>query len=125
MKRITIIVVDDSLVSRLLPSFILRPYGTLVQVLECETGAKALRMMESHHVTHVLLDISMPSMDGIKVAQKIRADSRYATVQLIAYTADALVTDSSYLRSMGFDDVLFKPSRREDLLNVLGILPGT
>ncbi len=122
MKKITIIVVDDNLVSRLLPSFILRPYGMVAQVLESETGVDALRLIETHHVTHVLLDISMPKMDGVRVAQKIRSDSRYASVRLIAYTADALVADPSYLRSIGFDDVLIKPLRRDDLLHALGIL---
>lgn len=121
MKKITMIVVDDNLVSRLLPSFILRPYAMIAQVLECGTGVEALNMMKIHQVTHVLLDISMPKMDGVKVAQIIRSDSKYASVCLIAYTADALVVDSSNLRSIGFDDVLIKPLKRDDLLNALKI----
>ena len=122
MKKMTIIVVDDNLVSRLLPSFILRPYGMVVQVLECETGADALRMIEMHHVTHVLLDISMPNMDGVKVATKVRSDLKHSSVRLIAYTADALAADVPYLKSIGFNDVLFKPLRSSELLEALGIL---
>ena len=57
MKKMMIVVVDDNLVSRLLPSFILRPLSTIVQVIECETGADALHLIGFHPVTHVLLDI--------------------------------------------------------------------
>lgn len=122
MKRLMVIVVDDNLVSRLLPSFILRPFGMHVQVLECDCGVDALRLLEIHQVTHVLLDISMPDMDGVNVAKKIREISKNSQVQLIAYTADALLSDLTYLKSAGFDDVLLKPLKSADLLHALEIL---
>lgn len=122
MKKIMVVVVDDNLVSRLLPSFILRPFGTYVQVLECESGADALRLIEIHQITHLLLDISMPEMDGVKVVKKIRSASRYSEICLIAYTADALAKDVKYLKSVGFDDVLLKPLKSAELLHALGIL---
>lgn len=121
MKKMMVIVVDDNLVSRLLPSFILRPFATHVQVLECEGGADALRLIEIHPITHVLLDLSMPAMDGMKVAQKIRAISKSSEIRLIAYTANALDTDAAYFKSQGFDAVLYKPVRSADLLQVLEI----
>lgn len=122
MKKIMVIVVDDNLVSRLLPSFILRPYGMFVQVLECECGIDAFRLIQTHQITHMLLDISMPEMDGVKVAQQIRSVSSNSNVRLIAYTANALPADVSHLKSMGFDDVLLKPLKSADLLNALDIL---
>lgn len=122
MKKIMVIVVDDNLVSRLLPSFILRPFGTMVQVLECECGADALHLIGVHQVTHVLLDISMPVMDGVNVAQQIRSLSKYAEIRLIAYTANAQVADVAYLKSLGFDDVLLKPIKSAELLRALDIL---
>ncbi len=125
MKKVTVIVVDDNLVSRLLPSFILRPYGSAVQVLECETGLDALRLIEIHQVTHVLLDISMPEMDGSKVAQKIREVSKYSDIRLIAYTADVLACDVTFLHAVGFDGVLLKPLRSSDLLLALGIFDSS
>jgi CheY-like chemotaxis protein len=122
MKKIMVIVVDDNLVSRLLPSFILRPFCTFVQVLECECGADALRLIEIHQVTHVLLDISMPVMGGVNVALKIRSISTYAAIRLIAYTANSLAADLAYLQSVGFDDVLLKPMKSAELLRALDIL---
>jgi CheY-like chemotaxis protein len=122
MKKIMLVVVDDNLVSRLLPSFILLPFGRFVQVLECECGADALRLIEIHQVTHVLLDISMPVMDGVNVARKIRSISKYAAIRLIAYTANAQAADVAYLQSVGFDDVLLKPMKSAELLHALDIL---
>jgi CheY-like chemotaxis protein len=122
MKKLMVIVVDDNLVSRLLPSYILRPFGMYVQVLECDCGTDALRLLEIHQVTHVLLDISMPEMDGVNVAKKIREISKNSQVQLIAYTANALSSDLAYLKSAGFNDVLLKPLKRADLLHALDIL---
>ena len=122
MKKIMVVVIDDNLGSRLLPSFILRRFSTFVQVLECECGADALRLIGIHQVTHVLLDISMPVMDGVNVAQKIRSVSKYSEIRLIAYTANAHVGDISYLKSVGFDDVLLKPIKSAELLHILDIL---
>lgn len=121
MEKLMVLVVDDNLVSRLLPSFILKAYDSLVQVHECESGEDALRMLASHQVTHVLLDISMPSLSGIQVAQSIRERFKTAEVQLIAYTADVGMTDEPYLKSLGFDGVLLKPPSRADLLKALGL----
>jgi len=121
MTNLIVLVVDDNLVNRLLPSFILRPFSRQVQVLECESGADALRMLEIHQVTHVLLDISMPELDGVQVAQTIRGTAKSPHVQLIAYTADALVAKEDYLKSVGFDAVLLKPLQSESLLKALGL----
>lgn len=122
MKKITLVVVDDNLVSRLLPGFILRPLGMAALVLECESGAEAMRLIEVHQITHVLLDISMPTENGIAVAKKIRFLSKYADIRLIAYTADVLAMDLDYIKCNGFDDVLLKPLKRIDLLRVLNMI---
>lgn len=123
MKKITLVVVDDNLVSRLLPGFILRPLlGMTALVLECECGAEAMRLIEVHQITHVLLDISMPTENGIAVAKKIRSSSKHAGIRLIAYTADVLAMDVDYLKSNGFDEVLLKPIKRIDLLRALNVI---
>ena len=123
MNKLMIIVVDDNLVSRLLPKFILRSLDFHVQVLECETGADALRLIEIHPVTHVLLDISMPKMGGMDVAKQIKANSKLSEIKLIAYTADAMSVHMSQFKSLGFDEVLFKPLHRESLFKVLALHP--
>jgi CheY-like chemotaxis protein len=121
MKKIMLVVVDDNLVSRLLPKFILRSLDLHVQVLECETGADALLLIEIHPVTHVLLDISMPKMGGMDVAKQIKANPKLSEIKLIAYTADAMSVHTSQFKSSGFDEVLLKPLNRESLFKVLAL----
>ena len=121
MKKIFLVVVDDNLVSRLLPSFILRSFDLHAQVLECDNGLDALRLMEIHPVTHALLDISMPRMDGIEVAKKIKANPKLSKIKLIAYTADAKSAGVNECHSSDFDDLLLKPLQRENLLRALAL----
>jgi CheY-like chemotaxis protein len=116
-----LLVVDDNHVSRLLPSFILQPFFEVIQVLECERGADAVRLLETHQVSHVLLDISMPDVDGLQVAKLIGNAFKSRGMRVIAYTADARAKDDLQLMTIGFDDVLLKPLKREDLLRVLDL----
>lgn len=119
MAQPVVIVVDDNLASRMLPAFILRSFP--LQVLECETAEAIWPMLEQHEVSHVLLDISMPGAGGVEVAQKIRSDSKFAKLKLVAYTADARMTQAAWLASAGFDAVLIKPIKRFDLVNALDL----
>lgn len=122
MKNFSVVVVDDNTVSRCLPRFILRPFAAYIEVFECGTGFDALDLIAANQITHLLLDISMPDMDGIKVAKMIRAASQHSEIRLIAYTADVFCKDVAYLKSVGFDDVIVKPLKSSDLLHALGIL---
>jgi CheY-like chemotaxis protein len=116
-----LLVVDDNLVSRLLPSFILQPFFEVIQVLECERGADAVHLLETHQVSHVLLDISMPDVDGLQIAKLIGNTFKSRGMRVIAYTADARAKDDLQLMAIGFDDILLKPLKREDLLRVLDL----
>lgn len=116
-----LLVVDDNLVSRLLPSFILQPFVEVIQVLECERGADAVHLLETNQVSHVLLDISMPDVDGLQIAKLIGNTFKSRGMRVIAYTADARAKDDLQLMAIGFDDILLKPLKREDLLRVLDL----
>jgi len=121
MTNRVIIVVDDNLASRMLPAIILRSLP--LQVLECETAEGIWPLLEQHDVSHVLLDISMPGAGGVEVAQKIRAEPKFANVKLVAYTADAQMAKAEGLANIGFGAVLIKPIKRFDLLEALDLVP--
>ena len=79
---------------------------------EAETldrGDRALLHLAAHHYDLVLLDISMPGMNGLDVCQRIRADQRFSALRVIAYTAHALLEEQQHFLACGFDDVLVKP----------------
>ena len=120
MKKV-LLVIDDNRVSRLLPGLILQSFSEQIKVLECERGSDGLRLLESETVSHLLLDISMPDFDGIQVARAISDLSQSENMRLIAYTADARAMDDDAVKSAGFDEVLLKPIKSDDLMRVLDL----
>ena len=67
----------------------------------------------------VLLDISMPRMDGREAARRIRALPAGAAVPIIALTAHADPEEADDIRDAGVDEVIVKPVRKADLAALL------
>ncbi len=121
MKKIAVLVVDDNLINRLVPGLLLKSFYPSVEVFDIDSGDDILNFIELHRITHVLLDISMPGLDGLEIARSIKEHSLYSAVCVIAYTADvALATNADY-SSLGFDSILLKPVERRRLYEVLGL----
>jgi CheY-like chemotaxis protein len=64
----------------------------------------------------MLLDISLPAMDGIELLRRIRADARLASVPAVALTAHAMKHDQERFLAAGFDAYVSKPIVDEELL---------
>jgi CheY-like chemotaxis protein len=102
----TIAVVEDNPDNRLLLQALL---GDRYDLLEFDNGIDALAGLESLLPDLVLLDISLPGMDGNEILGRIRADQRLRRLPVIALTAHAMAGDrEKYLRA-GFDDYITKP----------------
>ena len=111
MTRIAI--VEDNPDNRLLALAILE--GSF-ECVEYETGAEALAGIRRDRPALVLLDISLPGMDGVETLQHIRADEALRHLPVIALTAHAMTGDRErYLRA-GFDDYVTKPILDEAIL---------
>lgn len=119
MKNDIMIVVDDDKISRMLPGVLLRPYGMVV--IECDSGFEALKIIGTHHVSYMLIDISMPNISGIDLLKIISARSKYSKIQLVAYTADSKLGEDNFFEKLGFDHLLIKPITASDLLGVIGL----
>jgi CheY-like chemotaxis protein len=63
----------------------------------------------------ILLDISLPGMDGYEVAHQLRADPELGRTPLIAVTAHAMAGDQERIFAGGFDDYLAKPINEDEL----------
>lgn len=111
MKHIA--VVEDNPDNRLLVRVILEP---LYEVTDYENGAAALAGMPQHQPDLVLLDVSLPEMDGTEVLARIRADARLRALPVIALTAHAMAGDREKFLASGFDDYVTKPIVDEALL---------
>jgi two-component system, cell cycle response regulator DivK len=109
----TIAVVEDNPDNRLLLRAIL---GHAYIVDEYDNGEDALAAFARARPDAVLLDISLPGMDGLEILSRIRGDVALRTLPVIALTAHAMAGDrEKYLRA-GFDDYLTKPIVDETLL---------
>jgi len=111
MKKIA--VVEDNPDNRLLVQAILED---LYDVVEYETGPEALEGMENDPPDLVLLDISLPGMDGAEVLRRLRESPRLKTLPVVALTAHAMAGDREKYLKAGFDDYVTKPILDEGIL---------
>lgn len=108
-----IAVVEDNPDNRLLVAAILEDD---YEISEYETGAQAVEGLPENVPDLVLLDISLPGMDGTEVLEWIRSQDALVDLPVIALTAHAMSGDREKYLEMGFNDYLTKPIMDEDLL---------
>ncbi|HEU4996030.1 MAG TPA: response regulator [Gemmatimonadaceae bacterium] len=113
MTRHTLAVVEDNADNRLLLQAILGDQYTLV---EYENGSDALEGIANDKPDLVLLDISLPGMDGTEILMRIRRDVTLRDLPVIALTAHAMAGDREKFLAAGFDDYVTKPIIDEALL---------
>ena len=106
VARRTVVVVEDNADNRLLVGAILE--GNY-DVVPYPSGQDAILGCHSAPPDLILLDISLPGMDGTQVLRALRADSALAGVPVIALTADAMVGAREHYLGMGFDGYIAKP----------------
>jgi CheY-like chemotaxis protein len=102
----TIAVVDDNPDNVLLLEALLQDfYNTIAYT----NGEEALAGIKDSLPDLVLLDISLPNMDGTEVLKKIRQDEKTRHLPVIALTAHAMKGDEENYIKMGFNDYIAKP----------------
>jgi CheY-like chemotaxis protein len=121
MKKIAL--VEDNPDNCLLVRAILE---SLYEVTEYETGFAALEGLQKEKPALVLLDVSLPEMDGTEVLRRIRADAGLRDLPVIALTAHAMAGDREKYLAAGFDEYVTKPIVDETLLldAIKKLLPG-
>lgn len=118
MRRVA--VVEDNPDNRLLARAILEAH---YEVQEYETGQDALAAMPADPPDLILLDISLPGMDGPEVLQRLKEFEVLRNVPVVALTAHAMVGDREAYLAAGFDEYVTKPIVDErDLLDVVARL---
>jgi len=104
-------VVEDNPDNRLLARAILED---LYEIVEYENGADALGGFASKIPDLVLLDISLPDIDGVELLAMMRRDERFRSLPVIALTAHAMAGDREKYLAAGFDEYVSKPITQED-----------
>ena len=109
----TVAVVEDNPDNRLLVRAILED---LYAIEEYENGTEALAGLRARRPDLVLLDISLPGMDGTEVLRVMRADPSLQDLPAIALTAHAMAGDREKYLNVGFNEYVTKPIVDEDVL---------
>lgn len=113
-----ILVVDDSSTNRLVTRELLQQID--FDVDEASNGLQAIGKVSKKYYDLVLMDISMPEMDGIEVMQAIRAlGEEYRTLPIIALTAYSDEGMKEDFINLGMTDFLAKPVDRKTLLSTI------
>ncbi len=112
-KRPCIAVVEDNPDNRLLVRAMLEDH---YDIAEYENGADALAGIGVRRPALVLMDVSLPGMDGVQVLSRIRADAALRSLPVVALTAHAMAGDRERYLEAGFDDYVVKPIVDERVL---------
>ena len=118
MSDHTVLYIEDNYHNRRIVRKILMAGG--YEVYEAEDGRTGLKMVSELRPGLVLLDISLPGMDGIEVVGRLKADPELAKITVVALTASAMVGDRERFLKAGCDDYLSKPVRASELLAKVG-----
>lgn len=115
MRRV-IMVVEDYEDTRLFMKVLLETYG--YNVVEARNGVEALELLEKTSPDLVLMDLSMPLMDGLTATKTIRISEKEEHVPIIAVTAHGKRAYQNAIDA-GCDDLLEKPIDFDSLETVL------
>jgi CheY-like chemotaxis protein len=99
-------VVDDNADNRLIIRTILEDQ---YEILEFSSGLEALDGFKRNPPDVVILDISLPEMDGTEILRRLRSDEVLEHLPVIALTAHAMMGDREKYLSAGFNDYVAKP----------------
>ncbi len=119
-RKAAIVVIEDLAHIRRIISYELDRAG--YQVYEASGGRDGLQLLENLHVDLVLLDVMMPEMDGLQVCRELRRRAELAALPVLMITAKTRSDAVAQILSAGATDYLFKPYKREQLLEKVGKL---
>jgi CheY-like chemotaxis protein len=103
----TVLLVEDNEDNRIVYSTILRHFG--FSVMEALNGEEGIAKARSERPDLILMDISIPIIDGWEATQVLKHDPLTREIPIIALTAHALASDREKAREVGCDGYLAKP----------------
>jgi pilus assembly protein CpaE len=126
---IRILAVDDNAINLKVVSITLQHAG--YEVYTAQNGPQALELIDSIHPDVILLDITMPDMDGYEVCRRIRSNPATTHIAIMMLTAHDTLEEKIKGFESGADDYLIKPFQPAELqarIKVLSrrtpLLPG-
>ncbi len=113
-QRPCVLLVDDYSDAREMYSEYLEFSG--FDVVEASNGMEALERANDHAPDIILMDLSLPVMDGWETTRRLKADTKTAGIPVVALTGHALAAVFEGARQAGCDAFVTKPCLPEDLV---------
>ncbi len=119
-----ILVVEDSSTIQNLTKRILEFYK--YDVKSAKNGIEALALLKKNNYDVILMDITMPKMDGVDCVKNIRAmpDANKSKIPIIAVTGNANSFSEIGFKAKGFSDYVIKPPNFDKLVDLLNKYTG-
>ncbi|MBD0427258.1 ATP-binding protein [Aquisalinus flavus] len=113
------LIAEDNMVNQMVLRAMLEPVACSLHI--ANNGAEAVEFYQQHDFDFVLMDVSMPVMDGLEATRQIKQiqKQRGTHVPVIGITAHAMHEDQTRCRAAGMDDYLPKPVRKEAVMELI------
>jgi CheY-like chemotaxis protein len=115
-----ILVAEDNRVNQLVARRLLERFGCRVDTVD--DGGQVLERVQKNGYDLVLMDLQMPTVDGLEATRRLRADPAGRGLAVVAMTANAQASVREACRAAGMDDYLTKPVDPASLREVIGRL---
>jgi two-component system cell cycle response regulator len=115
---IKILSVDDSRIIRMVVARAFLPYNVIL--IEGANGEEGLAASAREHPDLIILDITMPVMDGVTMLGKLKEDPALKTIPVIMLTAEQGRDNVLHLARLGVRDYLAKPFKEDQLIDKVG-----
>lgn len=89
------------------------------EVVTAATAEEGLKELEKREFALILMDISLPGMDGKQATRIIRTDPKYRDLPIIAVTAHAIQGESEKILACGVTELVTKPI---DTVKIVGVI---
>lgn len=115
-----ILIVDDDSINRRVARKLLQLRGFVI--VEASSGFEALRQLEESEFLAVLMDVSMPVMDGLETTRRIRTESAVADIPVVAVTAHTSKREEALCFEAGMNAFIAKPLDAETADRLVDVL---
>jgi CheY-like chemotaxis protein len=113
-----VLTVDDSKTIRMIVKKAFQPFNC--EVLEAENGVEGLAAATKEKPGLIILDITMPVMNGIEMLDRLKSDASLRNIPVIMLTAESGKDNVVNIVKKGIKDYMVKPFKGEDLLERVG-----
>ena len=109
-----ILIIDDA--QDIVKALSIRLKAHRYEVITAFDGQKGLDMARSRRPDLIILDLSLPKLDGYKVCQNLKNDPQYKHIPIIMFTAKQGAEDEVLGLEMGAEEYVNKPFEPEELM---------